>query len=89
MITVEQAYKKVIKEDPMSKLSMCLDFGKFWVFFLRPFYMSDDEEYLTGTSFPAVKKDSGELFDYDLTENVNAYENAKEVEVNTIWDTKL
>lgn len=89
MITVEQAYKIAVQDDPSQKVSSCLDFGDFWVFFLRPFYIPDNEVCLAGTTFPAINKSNGELFYYDITDDVDAYENAKEVKVKTLYDEAI
>lgn len=58
-----------------SRPSKCLEFKDFYLFnFAKPGEM-------TGTEFPAVKKSTGEIFLYNVTENPSAFDNAKEVRI--------
>lgn len=88
MLNAKEAYEIVRKEYPDSILSSCLDFGKFYVFFVRPFYTSN-ETYYTGTVFDAVSKSDGNLFKYDITSDIDAYERSIEVKINTVYDLKI
>lgn len=45
--------------------------------------------FLTGTVFPRVDKDTGRVSEYDITEDVDAYLEAKPVEVEDFWDMRV
>lgn len=88
-MTPEYAYKLLSKIKPAYDVGGCLDFGKFYVFCLIPFYNIGDETYDSGTVFDAVDKRTGKIFEYDLTSDPDAYNNAKEIDIKTIFDTKI
>lgn len=88
-MTGTEAYKILRKEYPLSRVRGCLDYGKFYVFSLAPMGVSDDQRYFSGTILPAVEKRTGRIFEYDITIDIGAYNRAKQVKVETIFDTKL
>lgn len=87
-MTVDEAYTIACKEYPLSKVQGCLDFGDFFSFALVPMNIDDDEDYFSGTTLTSVNKHTGEVFEYDITSNLDAYENAKQVDITTIYDKK-
>lgn len=87
MLSQNEAYQKLRKKAGLIRVGACLDFGNFYVFSLIP-YDSSEANY-TGVVFPAVDKSNGRIFDYDITSDIEAYENATPVEVNTIYDQKI
>lgn len=89
MITAQKAYSILSKDYPAHKILGCLDFGSFFVFSLCPLDKISDETYYTGTIMDAVDKKTGKTFKYDLTDNIEAYQNAKEVEVNDVFRQKI
>ena len=40
-------------------------------------------------SFDAINKKTGRISEYDITDDSDAYENAKPVSVDTIWTTPV
>lgn len=89
MIDAKRAYEILSKEKPVSKVAGCLDFGDFYVFALVPFYEPNDETFIIGTVMDSVDKNSGQIGLYDITSDINAYENAKVVDVDTVFDRKV
>lgn len=85
-MTANEAYKILSKKHPMMKVRSCLDFGSFFAFCLAPLNVKDTDEYMTGTCMEAVDKKTGRVFIYDITSDLDAYEQAKEVKVTTIFD---
>ena len=51
--------------------------------------VADDGDYFTGTVFDAIDKKTGRIFEYDITDDSDAYEKAKPVSVDTIWTTPV
>lgn len=88
-MTGKEAYKILSKDFPAMKVRSCLDFGSFFAFCLAPLYVSDDEDYMTGTCLDAVDKSNGRVFVYDITSNAEAYLNVKEVDIKTIYDENV
>lgn len=88
-MTVAEAYRIISIENPVMKVRACLDFGTFFAFNLAPLDVDNDEDYESGTCLLAVDKNSKQTFIYDITEDVDAYYNAKKVEVGTIFDVKI
>lgn len=87
-MTSNEAYNILVRSDK-SKIFMtcssCLDFGTFFVFSLRP--MGDESDvYFSGTVFDAVDKKTGRVFAYDITSDLDAYDTAKSVPVETFLD---
>lgn len=77
MITFEKACSKAVSQyGSVFKIHTAWDFGSFWVFSIAPFYISENESYDTGTVFTAVNKQSGRVFEYDITYDPDAYFNA-------------
>ena len=88
-MTGGDAYKILSKEYPLMRVRTCLDFGSFFAFCLAPLYVSNSDNYEVGTCLEAVDKKTGKVFIYDILSDVDAYENAKEVIVKTIFDTTI
>lgn len=93
MLTVNDAYKIVRKKGRkyLYKVDRVLDFGDFYLFFIIPFYVKEKEgeRYNVGTHFPRVNKRTGKYDMYDITDDVDAYLNAKEVKVEDIFMKKV
>lgn len=90
MLTPNEAYLRLLKSRYNSLLFMkcrsCLDFGSFYSFCVAPMDVNDEDDYFTGTVFESVNKTTGEIFDYDITSDLDAYEKAKVLSVDTFWD---
>lgn len=77
MIDFKTACEKVILNEGIpSKVHTAWDFGNFFLFSLAPMDVKEAERYDTGTVFTAVDKSSGRLFEYDITSDLDAFENA-------------
>lgn len=77
MITYKEACTIVKKENPTMLIRSAMDYKNFYLFVLAPIYISDDDDYMTGTIFPIVDKKTGTVSLYDILEDYDAYENAK------------
>lgn len=92
-MTPNEAFKKIVKANynssPFMKCRACLDFGAFYVFCIAPMDVADDGDYFTGTVFDAIDKKTGRIFEYDITDDSDAYDMAKPVSVDTIWTTPV
>lgn len=88
MIDAKQAYDILSRERPASIVKTCLDFGSFFAFSLAPFYIGS-EIYYTGTTLDAVDKKTGKIFEYDILSDLDAYEDAKEIDLKTVYDQKI
>lgn len=71
-----EAVKIISKKNPLAVIRSCLEYDTFYLFALAPIYISNNEDYVTGTIFPAVNKKTGEIFQYDITSDLDAYEAA-------------
>lgn len=77
-MTYQEACEKAIKSyGPEYLIHTAWDFESFYLFSIAPFYIKDEESYDTGTVFTAVDKETGRVFDYDITNDLNSYFNAK------------
>lgn len=88
-MTADEAYRILSKEYPAEAIRVCLDFGEFFLFSLAPFYINSGETYYSGTVMDAVDKKTGEIYKYDITDDVDAYLNSKPVEIKTFLDQKI
>ena len=91
-MTPEEALNLLKRSDPefaMSSCRKCVDFGGFYIFHLEPVERDGEDAFLTGTVFPRVDKDTGRVSEYDITEDVDAYLEAKPVEVEDFWDMRV
>lgn len=86
MLSPEEAYEIAKQEHEFPKLLSCLDFGNFYLFSFAPLLMNTSDGYLTGTTFDAVDKKTGKYFLYDISENMELYEKAKEIKIKTELD---
>lgn len=85
----QEAYEILRKSYPFSQVRGCLDYGSFFVFFLAPINIPNGEGYFIGTIMDAVDKKTGRVFKYDLMEDIDAYERAKNVSILDIYDTPI
>ena len=88
-MTAQEAYRILYIKLPFTQIRSCLDFGKFFAFNVVPINIKDDEYYYAGTILIAVDKQTGKVFEYDFTIDLDAYEQAKEVKVESVWDMHL
>lgn len=78
MIDFEKACELAIKnEGEPSTIHTAWDYGVFYLFSVAPINLPDSIKYDTGTIFTAVDKSSGKVYDYDITTDLEAFENAK------------
>lgn len=78
-MTFEKALSIIRKKNPLLIVRAALEFNSFYLFTLAPIYVSDEDEYVTGTIFPAVDKKSGHIFEYDITSDLDAFDSAIKV----------
>lgn len=76
---LDQAVAIIQKKNPLLTIRACTDYGDFFVFTLAPLYIKDTDNYVTGRIFPAVDKKTGKIFHYDITSDLDAFENAVQV----------
>lgn len=88
-MTSDEAYSHLIKKIGLHRIRSCNDFGDFFLFVISPLDVGDNEDYYTGTVFPAVDKKTGDVFEYDVTTDVDALSNSKKVKVETLLDKKM
>lgn len=88
-MTAKEAYQILSKEYPAEAVRVCLDFGNFFLFSLVPFYIDSRETYYAGTIMDAVDKETGRIYKYDITDDVDAYLNARSIEIKTFLDQKI
>lgn len=69
------------KADGNPVIHTAWDFGKFYLFSTAPKGISKNQRYATGTIFTAVDKETGRVYNYDITEDVDAYLNATVLKV--------
>lgn len=89
MIGAEEAYEIAKQQYGPSKLLACLEFDSFYLFSFAPLLMDTTDGYCTGTIFDAVDKESGKMFEYDITSDLDAFERAKPIKIRTILDEKI
>lgn len=79
MVNFETAKKVIetIKED--EKVGSAFEFSDFYLFMMRPKNLPSGESYYVGTVFDAIKKDDGTCFQYDISEDPDAYVEAKQL----------
>lgn len=82
-MSIYDLYKKMCRKNPLCTCKRCLDFGDFYIFFMVPIW-KDTDDYVTGTIFEAIRKENGEIFEYDITSDADAYFNAKEIPLNSL-----
>lgn len=74
-----EALEILQKENPTMYARSCLDFGSFYLFTMVPAGLEDEDEYMTGRIFPAVDKKTGKVFDYDITTDLDAFDEADKI----------
>lgn len=89
MLDVKRAYKIAKAGYILPRVLSCLDFKSFYLFSFAPEFVNINNGYLTGTIFDAVDKNTGKKFLYDISTDIEAYENAKTVEIETFLDEKI
>lgn len=72
MLTLNECIE-ILKNTTGETPKIALDFGGFYTF------DSAEPGELTGTEFPAVNKENGKVFLYDITSNGPAYQKAKTI----------
>lgn len=88
-MTVNDAYSVLKKEHPLDQVTMCLDYGDFFVFSFAPLYFGDSM-CATGTVFEAVNKSDGSVFMYNILEDLESFLNAERVmPTNTVLDSPI
>lgn len=91
-MTGSEAFDILIKNSYRTSLvrcRSCLDFGTFYLFCVAPMDVKDSDDYLTGTIYECVDKKTGRIFEYDITSDIDAYDRAKEIKIDTIFDKKV
>lgn len=63
-------------ESTPSSIHTAWDFGSFFLFSLAPVYVKESDRYDSGTVFTAVDKRSGRVYDYDITSDLDAFDDA-------------
>ncbi len=81
MITYIDAADAAIKANDGQIIHTAWDFGSFYLFSTAPRSIPRSQKYETGTIFTAVDKKTGRVYDYDITEDVDAYLNATVLKV--------
>lgn len=88
-MTAKEASDILLKGRPLTTIAGCLDYGDFYVFSFLPLDVKSGEGYYTGPIMEAIDKKTKKKFFYNITEDVDAYLNAKRVEVKTIFDSVI
>ncbi len=89
MITPEAAYDVIKKKYDLPKILSCLEFDNFYLFSVAPALVNTSNGYFTGTTFDAIDKKSGKHFYYDISTDLDAFENAKSITISTFLDRKV
>lgn len=89
MINQDEAYNIARKKYNFPKLLSCLEFDSFYLFSFAPLLTDVSDGYFTGTIFDAVDKKDGRLYLYDITSDLDAFEKAKSIKIETILDKKV
>lgn len=76
MLSYTEAAQKAMTTDGLPLIRTAWDFGSFYVFSTAPSGIPKDQTYTTGTIFTAVEKYTGRVFQYDITSDLDAYDNA-------------
>lgn len=79
MISANSAIRMMEYLKPEEKVTNVLEFPSFYLFMLRPKEIDNMSPYYTGTVFDAIQKSDGKWFQYDITSDIDAYLNAKEI----------
>lgn len=85
-MTAQEAYDIIKQKYPLSVVRSCLEYDDFYLFVMCPINIKADEDYESGTVYDAVDKETGRCYQYDILTDLDAYDKAKEVHVNTIFD---
>lgn len=86
-ITVEDAYKVVSSVEKDSTVIGCYDYGDFYVFEITASdvdFFDTENPPILGALYPAVDKDTGEVFVYNIFSDISAYKSAKVVDISEI-----
>lgn len=76
-MTAKEAYQILIKNKKGFEGIVAFDMGNFYLIPLVP--KGTRETYYTGRIFDAVDKNTGRIFEYDITKDVDKYLNAKKI----------
>lgn len=80
MVTYTEAVD-IARDDSDESLHTAWDFGRFYLFAFAPPGFPPGEPCSIGTMFTAVDKSSGRKYLYDITSDLDAYENAKVIKI--------
>lgn len=83
MKTIAECGKIMIQNNPGYYSEIAYDFGDFFVFVPVPIFDRDKYTHRS-SSFPAVRKDNGKSFVYDVASDISAAKKAKKVSVPSI-----
>lgn len=75
----KEAIDKITDANPGFKITSMYDYGEFYVAYIRPYSMGDNEQYSTGVTFPAVDKKTGKVYDYRITSDLVKFDNAEKL----------
>lgn len=84
-LTAQDAYSIIHEKYPTEKVRSCLEYDDFFLFVMAPLYVLDSESYCPGTVFDAVDKRTGRMFEYDITTDIDAYDRAANVKIDTFF----
>lgn len=80
-MTPQEALIHVVRKTGAGVPHTIWDFGSFYLFAMAPADQPKDESYDIGTVMTAVDKANGRVYDYDITSNLGAFENAKVITI--------
>lgn len=78
-MTAQEAKNALLKGMPDWYIRGGLEFENFYAFFLVPKDIPKNEPYEAGPYMTAIDKKTGEIFDYDIRTDPDAYLDAKEI----------
>lgn len=76
-MTPGEALALIQKKSPTLYARSCLDFGTFYAFSMAPLNIGENDSYAAGRFLTAVDKKNKNIFDYDITSDLDLFENAK------------
>lgn len=85
MFSAQEAFFQLEKRYQLGTVDVCLEYDTFYVFMIIPIGYTGGS-YLGGTVYPAIEKESGKQFFYDITENLDEFLNAKRHTVKGLLD---
>lgn len=79
-LTPKKAYAILKTHFPEKVVKGCVEFSTFYGFYMVAQEL-ENEELITGRFVDAVDKKSGRIFSYDIFGDMNAYRNARNINV--------